>query len=40
MTDQQLNFHPNVNHKTVNISFEGLKKYLSSIGVVVNTIDL
>ena len=40
ITDQQLNFHPNVNYKTVNISLEGLKKYLASIGVIVNLIDL
>ena len=38
--DQQLNFHPNVNHKTVNISYEGIKKYLNDIGVVINPIDL
>ena len=40
ITDQQLNFHPNVNYKTVNISLEGLKKYLASIGVILNLIDL
>lgn len=40
ITGQQLNFHPNVNYKTVNISLEGLKKYLASIGVILNLIDL
>lgn len=40
MTGEQLNFHPNVNHKTVNISLDGLKKYLAAIGVVVNPIEL
>lgn len=40
MTGEKLNFHPNVNHKTVNISLDGLKKYLAAIGVVVNPIEL
>lgn len=38
--DAQLNFHPNVNHKTVTISYDGLKKYLSDLGVTVNTLVL
>jgi len=37
---EQLNFHPNVNHKTVTISYEGLKKYLTDIGVIINTVIL
>ncbi len=35
-----LNFHPNVNYKTVTISLEGLKKYLDHIGVTLNEIEL
>lgn len=40
MTGEDLNFHPNINTKTVTISLEGIKKYLDSIGVKVNPIDL
>lgn len=40
MNGEDLNFHPNVNHKMVTISLDGLKKYLASIGVIVNPIQL
>lgn len=40
MNGEDLNFHPNVNHKMVTISLKGLKKYLSNIGVVLNPIEL
>lgn len=40
MNGEDLNFHPNVNHKMVTISLKGLKKYLSNIGVVINPIEL
>lgn len=37
---EKLNFHPNVNYKMVTITYDGLKKYLDSIGVVINTIEI
>ena len=40
LTGELLNFHPNVNYKTVTISLEGLKKYLDHIGVTLNEIEL
>lgn len=40
MNGEDLNFHPNVNHKMVTISLDGLKKYLASIGIIINPIDL
>lgn len=38
--EDQLNFHPNVNHKTVTISYAGLEKYLSNLGVIINKVEL
>lgn len=40
MNGEDLNFHPNVNYKMVTISLDGLKKYLASMGVTVNPIEL
>lgn len=40
MNGDKLNFHPNVNYKMVTISLDGLKKYLASIGVIINPIEL
>lgn len=40
MNGELLNFHPNVNYKMVTLSLDGLKKYLSSINVTINPIDL
>ncbi|MDO4673412.1 MAG: YbaK/EbsC family protein, partial [Porphyromonadaceae bacterium] len=40
MNGEDLNFHPNVNHKMVTISLDGLKKYLASIGIIINPIEL
>ena len=40
MNGEDLNFHPNVNHKMVTISLYGLKKYLASIGIIINPIKL
>lgn len=40
MNGEDLNFHPNVNHKMVTISLDGLKKYLASIGIIINHIEL
>ena len=40
LTGELLNFHPNVNYKTVTISLEGLEKYLDHIGVTLNEIEL
>lgn len=37
---EDLNFHPNVNHKMVTISLDGLKKYLSDLGVIINPVEL
>ena len=40
LTGELLNFHPNVNYKTVTISLDDLKKYLAHIGVTMNEIEL
>ncbi|MDD7182771.1 MAG: prolyl-tRNA synthetase associated domain-containing protein [Peptostreptococcus porci] len=40
MTGELLNFHPNVNYKMVTISLDDLKKYLDSIGVVINPVEI
>lgn len=40
LTGELLNFHPNVNYKTVTISLDGLKKYLDHIEVMLNEIEL
>ena len=40
LSGELLNFHPNVNYKTVTISLDGLKKYLDHIGVTLNEIEL
>lgn len=40
LNGELLNFHPNVNYKTVTISLEDLKKYFEYINVELNEIEL
>lgn len=37
---QNLNFHPNINTKTINISLEGFKKFLNYIEYPLNTVEV